>query len=134
MRVRSRVLGLWLLVLTSALAAQAPALPPPTPVADGIQRYELNDPGLLNPPGPVAVHALRLDPRKVSLEIGIAQGEPSRETVEVIAERRPAAVAAINAGFFSLETGRPQAFLKQSGTVVSGTARSRGAVGITTRG
>lgn len=133
MRVRSSVIGLWLLVLTSALTAQSPALPPPRQLADGIQLYELNDQALLSPPGPIAVQALRLDPGKVTLEIGLAQGEPSRETVGVIASRREAAVAAINAGFFSLETGRPQAFLKQGGKVISGTARARGAVGISVR-
>jgi exopolysaccharide biosynthesis protein len=79
----------------------------------------------------VAVQALRLDPRKVTIEIGRGKGkEPARETVDAIAAGRPGAIAAINAGFFSLETGKPTAFLKIDGKVVSSTSRARGAVGV----
>ena len=34
-----------------------------TGFADGVQLYRLDDPALLSPAGPVAVQALRLDPR-----------------------------------------------------------------------
>ena len=53
--------------------------------------------------------------------------------MDVIAARRPGSIAAVNAGFFSLETGKPTAFLKIAGRVVSGTTRARGAVGISDR-
>jgi exopolysaccharide biosynthesis protein len=134
MLARLRCLPLWLLCLFASVAAQSSTLPPATQISDGVQLYRLDDVSLLAPAGPVAVQALRLDPRKVTLEIGRATGEPSRETVDVIAGRRDGTIAAINAGFFSLETGRPVAFLKVDGTVVSGTTRPRGAVGILHQG
>jgi exopolysaccharide biosynthesis protein len=135
MRFRTSLAAVWLLFLAVISSAQPATLAPPEQLADGALLYRLDDPELLNPPGPVAVQALRLDPRKVTLEIGRGAGaEPPRTTVDVIAERRPGAIAAINAGFFSLETGRPTNFLKIGGKVVSGTSRPRGAVGITARG
>jgi len=131
MRVCTRLVAVWLLFSVALVTGQAPALAPPERIADGVALYRLNDSGLLSPPGPVAVQALRLDPRKVTLEIrrgGAA--EPARETVEAIAARRPGAIAVVNGGFFSLETGNPTAFLKIGGEVVKGTSRARGAVGI----
>ena len=118
-----------LLLLAFTSAARQSALGPATRVADGVLLYRLDDPALLDPPGPVAVQALRLDPQKVTLEIGRAAAtKPARETVAAIVSRQPGAIAAINAGFFSLETGRPTDFLKVAGDVVSGTRRARGAV------
>ena len=55
---------------------------------------------------------------------------PARETVDAISARRPGTIAAVNAGCFSLEIGRPTAFLKIGGQVVSGSSRPRGAVAI----
>ena len=128
-----RLAAIWLACSAALVTAQPPALAPPEPIANGIALYRLDDPGLLSPPGPVAVQALRLDPRKVTLEIGRATGEPARETVEIIAARRPGSIAAVNGGFFSLETGKPTDFLKTAGRVVSGTTRARGAVGFSDR-
>ena len=133
MRSRVRLASIWLACFAALLTAQPPALPPPEPIAEGVALYRLDDPGLLSPPGPVAVRALRLDPRKVTLEIGRASGDPARETVDVIAARLRGSIAAVNAGFFSLETGKPTAFLKIAGQVVTGTTRARGAVGISDR-
>jgi exopolysaccharide biosynthesis protein len=131
MRVRTRLAAVWLLLLAVTVPAQQAPLGLATQIADGVLLYRLDDPGLLDPPGPVAIQALRVDPRKATLEIGRGAGaEPARETVDTIAARRPGAIAAINAGFFSLQTGRPTAFLKIDGKVVSGTSRARGAVGI----
>lgn len=132
--VRSGLLAVWLFVLCLPLAAQqAATLPPPEKIAEGVQLYRLDDPALLSPAGPIAVQALRLDPGKVALESAAARAEQPRETVEALASRRDGVIAAINAGFFSMETGRPTAFLKIRGVVVSGTARARGAVGILER-
>lgn len=134
MRLRTRFVAAWLLLLAVALPAQHAALGPAERIADGVLLYRLDDPELLSPAGPVAVQALRLDPRKVTLEIGRGEGEePARTTVDAIAAEHPGAIAAVNAGFFSLETGKPTAFLKIDGTVVSGSSRARGAVGFLDR-
>ena len=135
MRVRPQILVLWLLLLAAVLPAQQAPPGPATQIADGVLFYRLDDPALLSPPGPVAVQALRLDPREVTLEIGRGAGdEPARQTVPDIAARHKGAIAAINAGFFSLETGRPTDFLKIDSEVVNGTRRARGAVGILDEG
>ena len=131
MLIRRQLTAICLLLLAISVPAQQSGLGSPERIADGVLLYRLDDPALLTPPGPVAVQALRLDPHKVSLEIGRGAGEePARETVDAIALRRPGAVAAINAGFFSLQTGRPTDFLKVDGKVVSGTSRARGAVAV----
>jgi exopolysaccharide biosynthesis protein len=134
MRFRTQLAAAWLLLLPVLVSAQQ-ATPAPERIADGALLYRLADPALLTPPGPVAVQALRLDPRKMRIEIGRGAGaDPRRATVDAIAAGRPGAIAAVNAGFFSLETGRPTNFLKIAGKLVSGTSRPRGAVGITDRG
>ena len=130
MRLRPGFVVTWLLILTVTLPAQGPAVGRAEQIADGVLLYRLTDPALLSPAGPVAVQALRLDPRIVTLEIGRATGEPARESVEAIAARHPGAIAAVNAGFFWMQTGRPTDLLKIDGEVVSGTSRPRGAVGI----
>ena len=87
----------------------------------------------LNPAGPVSVQALQLDPRKISLETGVAEHlTPARETIESIARRR-GALAAINAGFFALTDGKPVALLKSAGALLGRTRRSRGAVALSDR-
>lgn len=102
-------------------------------IADGVLLYRLDDPALLNPPGPVAVQALRLDSGKVRLELGLAADRlPARETVLQIASRR-GGLAAVNAGFFALTDGSPAGFLKSRGTVLGRSRRARGAVAITER-
>jgi exopolysaccharide biosynthesis protein len=79
------------------------------------------------------VQALRLDPRRIRLEIGVAADRlPARETVVDIAARRQA-LAAVNAGFFVLADGRPAGLLKVRGQLVGGTSRARGAVGLLER-
>lgn len=135
MRVRARLLSALLLSVTATiLSAQPPLLGPAERIADGVVLYRLGDPGLLDPPGPVAVQALRLDPGKVTLEMGLAEGHvPARETVQAIAARR-GAIAAVNASFFSLADGTPVALLKAGGELLHGTDRPRGAVGVVDRG
>jgi exopolysaccharide biosynthesis protein len=126
----------WLSILVAAvtLAAQQSPLGKAEPIADGVLLYRINDPALLDPAGPVSVQALRLDPREVQLEIVPGgDGTLQRETVPAIAARRPDAIAAVNAGFFSMETGIPTDLLKVDGRILSGTKRARGAVGILDR-
>lgn len=131
MHLRTRLVPIWLLLLAVTFQAQQAPLGPAERIADGVQLYRLDDETLLRPPGPVAVQALRLDPGEVTLEIvrATAEGVPV-ETVPSIAARRPGTVAAINAGFFSLQTGTPTDFLKVDGEVITGTSRPRAAVGI----
>ena len=126
----------WLLTLVvsvALLAAPSRFIGPAEIIADGVLLYRLDDPAMLSPEGHVAVQALRLDPRKVRLETGLAEDRlPARETVLSIATRHRA-LAAVNAGFFALADGRPQALLKRAGALVGRALRPRGAVGITNR-
>jgi Phosphodiester glycosidase len=135
-RARIRLATLLALLVSATLLAVQPAQParsttslgPAERIADGVELYRLDDPNLLSPPGPVAVQALRLDPEKVRLEVGIAGDRlPARETVPGIADRR-GALAAVNAGFFALTDGAPAGFLKRRGTVLGRSRRPRGAV------
>ena len=134
--MRLHALGLSaLLWLVTGVQAPAPAPAPPAVerVADGVELQRLADPSLLEPPGAVAVQALKLDPRKIRLEIGIAAERlPARETVADIAARRKA-LAAVNAGFFALADGKPAGLLKMRGQLLGGTSRARGAVGLLER-
>jgi len=132
---RTIPIAAWLLVFALTASAQQATLAPPEQVADGVLLYRLDDPALLTPPGPVAVQALRLDAHKVMLQIRRGGGdEPARETVAGIASRQPGTIAAINGGFFALQTGRPTDFLKVNGEVVHGTRRGRGAVALLDEG
>ena len=133
MRLRSRVVLAWLLACSVILSAQQAAPGADQQIADGVRLLQLDDPALLSPPGPLAVQALRLDPRKVTIRLGVAQGTIPRETVDAIASRQPGVLAAVNAGFFSLQTGQPTDLMKVDGKVLNGTARPRGAVGILER-
>jgi exopolysaccharide biosynthesis protein len=124
---------LTLVVSVALLAAPPRFIGPAEIVADGVLLYRLDEPSLLDPEGHVAVQALRLDPRRVRLETALAEDRlPARETVLSIAKRR-GALAAVNAGFFSLADGSPQALLKNAGTLVGRALRARGAVGVPDR-
>lgn len=134
-----RVPALGLLALLWTLpAAQtaAPVVAAPANVqriADGVELQRLHDPSLLSPAGPVSVQALKLDPRKVRLELAAAKDRlPARESVADIAGRRKA-LAAVNAGFFVVETGAPAGLLKVKGRLLGGNSRARGAVAILER-
>jgi hypothetical protein len=130
-------LAFLLLVLTGLPALQAPAAAPPAAperIAEGVELHRLADPSLLDPAGPVSIQALRLDPKKVRLQISLAGNDnPARETVEGIAARAQA-IAAVNAGFFGLADGKPTGMLKVGGRLLGGTTRARGAVAFRERG
>lgn len=126
---RLLVVALLLLVWPACRAEEGRGLPPPEQVAPGVRLYRLADPGLLDPPGPVAVQMLRLDPARVRLEAVLAQDQVmGLETVPAIAGRH-GAIAAVNAGFF-LPNGEPSGLLQVGGELVGDTARTRGAVAI----
>jgi exopolysaccharide biosynthesis protein len=133
MRSSALVVALLLFVL-GPTHAQPVELGSAERIADGVLLYRLNDETLLDPPGHVAVHALRVDTRFAKLEVALAEDRsPARETVGSIAKRRHA-IAAVNGGFFALATGAPQAILKSAGRLAGGSARARGAVAIVRRG
>jgi hypothetical protein len=102
----------------------------PEKVTDGVQLFRLDDPNLLDPPGPVAVQILRLDPAKIDLRSALARGRVMQlETVPDIAARSKA-IAAVNAGFFALKNGDPAGVLEIDDELVSDSPLTRGAVGI----
>lgn len=109
---------------------QPALLPPAQVVADGIEYFELTDPEPLGIPGPIAVQLLHLDPARVDLRVARAQDYAiGKETVPAIAFR-VGAVAAVNAGFFVVQTGEPAGLSKVDGELVRDTALARGAVAI----
>src|SRR5215204_344325 len=102
-------------------------------VADGVLLYRVDDESLLDPAGPVAIQALRIDPLRNRVEIALAQDKsPARETVVGIAARRQA-IAAVNSGFFALGNGAPAGLLKVAGRLIGATRRARGSVGFMQR-
>jgi hypothetical protein len=99
-------------------------------VASGVDYYTSTDSSLLDPPGPIAVFLLRLDPARVRLDSVLSNDEVfGAEAVQPIAERHHA-VAAVNAGFFNTRNGEPIGLLKVSGELVSDTPFTKGAVAI----
>ncbi|MFB3853567.1 MAG: phosphodiester glycosidase family protein [Vicinamibacterales bacterium] len=115
---------------TAASAASRKSLPEPRRVAAGVDLFILSDPTLLSPPGPVAVQALRLDPRRVTLRMALARDRVlGTETVPSMAARH-GALAAINAGFF-LPSGDPAGLFVLGRLLVSDTELQRGAVALT---
>ncbi len=104
-------------------------------VADGVQLFRVDDASLLDPPGPVSVQILRLDPSKVDLRSALARDRVMQlETVPEIASRSEA-IAAVNAGFFVVKNGDPAGVLELGDELVSDSPLTRGAVGIVrTRG
>ena len=102
-------------------------------VAPGVDLFRSNDASLVNPPGAVAVHLLRLDPERVRLDAALSNGEVmDAERVADIAARHQA-IAAVNGGFFSIRNGEPTGLLKIGGELVSDSAVSRGIVAIRSR-
>jgi hypothetical protein len=102
----------------------------PEKVADGVQLYRVDDPNLLDPPGPVAVQILRLDPAKVDLRSALARDRVMQlETVPEIAARSDA-IAAVNAGFFAIKNGDPVGLLELGDELVSDSPLTRGTLGI----
>ena len=99
-------------------------------VADGVQLFRVDDANLLDPPGPVSVQILRLDPSKVDLRSALARDRVMQlETVPEIAARSEA-IAAVNAGFFVVKNGDPAGVLELGDELVSDSPLTRGAVGI----
>lgn len=101
----------------------------PSEVAPGVGLYRLDDQSLLDPPGPIAIQILRLDPARIRLKSALSQDQIlGTETVPEMAVRHEA-IAAVNAGFFA-PNGDPTGLLQIDGELVSDTHRPRGAVAV----
>lgn len=129
----------WVLVVVLTLACNGSAQTPvprggwlssPDPVAQGVEFFKSSDSSLVNPPGPIAVSLLRLDPSRVRLTSLLSNDEVMyAEPVMEIANRAKA-LAAVNAGFFNINNGEPIGLLKVAGELVSDTPIPKGAVAI----
>ena len=117
------------LLLSPAQAGsrQALDLGAPREIASGITLYHLTDPSLLDPPAPVSIWLLRVDPGAADLRAVLANDEiVDTETVPDMAARH-GALAAINAGFFLLPTGDPAGHLQAATASSSATPAGRAA-------
>ena len=119
--------------LPAAAPGSAQSAPPGLTIvrepAAGITLFRLTAPSLLDPPAPLHVMLLRLQPGAGTLRAALANDEVvGTETVADVAGRHRA-VAAINAGFF-LPNGDPAGLFKMDGRLISDTRRPRGAVAV----
>lgn len=132
-RVAARVAPVFLaLLLLSASAGtrQALDLGAPREIAAGVTLYHVADQSLLDPPAPVSIWLLRVNPAAADLR-AVLSNDAIVDT-EIVPEMaaRHGALAAINAGFFLIPSGDPSGIYKLQGQLVSDTKRPRGAVGI----
>jgi exopolysaccharide biosynthesis protein len=123
-----------LVTLTLAVAClhdgQASWLGAPKSIAPGVDLFQTTDTSLVDPPAPIAVYLLRLDPDRVVIESALSNDEVmDAERVDSIARRRNA-LAAVNAGFFNVKNGEPAGLLKTAGELVSDTTLTRGTIAI----
>ena len=129
---RRALLAVLLALVCACSRGQTSWLGEPERVAPGIELYRVSDPGLVDPPAPVAVHLLKLDPDRVRIDSALSHARVMEaELVEAIA-RREQAIAAINAGFFNVNNGEPTGVLKIAGELVSDSSLMRGIVAIVT--
>jgi Phosphodiester glycosidase len=127
--VRAARIACAIALLLASAGAQRLELGTPREIVPGLLLYHLTDPALLDPPAPISIWLLRLDPARVRLRAALANDEiMGTETVAGIAERR-SALAAINAGLFT-PNGDPVGVLTIDHRLVSDARRAHGAVGI----
>src|SRR5262245_16734961 len=109
---------------------QALDLGAPREITAGITLYHVTDPSLLDPPAPVSIWLLRVNPGAADLRAVLSNDAiVDTEIVPDMAARHDA-LAAINAGFFLIPSGDPSGIYKLQGQLVSDTKRPRGALGI----
>lgn len=122
----------WSLACGAAQTAQAPAgwLSAGETIAAGVSLHTSTDTTLLDPPAPVSVSLLRLDPLKVRLTSLLSNDQVMFAEPVLEMAARANAVAAVNAGFFNVSNGEPVGLLKVAGVLVSDTPVTKGAVGI----
>jgi hypothetical protein len=130
-----RLVALVIAVLVTPAGQDAlPGLPAGHEVAPGVTHYVLHDPALVDPPGPIAVHLLRLDLAKVELTTDLALGDRQGRATVLSAARRRQAIAAVNAGFFALHNGDPLGPLRVDGSLVSDGTLGRAAAALVADG
>jgi hypothetical protein len=120
------------LVISCACQSDPPAswLGAPERIAGGVELYRVSDATLLDPPAPIAIYLLRLDPGRVKIGSALSNARVvDAERVDAIAARAQA-IAAVNAGFFNVRNGEPAGVLKVAGELVSDSALRRGVVAI----
>jgi hypothetical protein len=102
----------------------------PDQVARGVEFFRSGDTSLVEPPAPISVSLLRLDPARVKLASLLSNDEVMyAEPVLEMAERAKV-LAAVNAGFFNINNGEPVGLLKVAGELVSDTPIAKGAIAI----
>ena len=86
--------------------------------------------------GPMRVRALKLDPKKVSLEPAVATSGDQRMGLATVSHlaQRSGAIAAVNGGFFSPRTGEPQGTLVMHHNLVSRTMLDRPSIWLKANG
>jgi Phosphodiester glycosidase len=136
------MLAAWIRLITLVVAiAIAPAAQETLPglgdgraVAPGVLHFTLADPALLDPPAPISVQLLRLDLAQVDLTTDLALGDRQGRATVLSAARRRHAIAAVNAGFFSLHNGDPIGPLRIDGELVSDGTLGRAAAALIPNG
>jgi hypothetical protein len=119
-----------LLLPAGAGSRQAFELGAPREIAAGVTQYHLVDPSLLDPPAPVSIWLLRVNPGAADLRAVLSNDAIVDTEIVPDMAARHGALAAINAGFFLIPSGDPSGIYKLQGQLVSDTKRPRGAVGI----
>ncbi len=122
----------WSLACGAAQTSQVPAgwLSAGETIATGVTFHTSTDTTLMDPPSPVSVSLLRLDPLKVRLSSLLSNDQVMYAEPVLEMASRANAVAAVNAGFFNVNNGEPVGLLKVAGVLVSDTPVTKGAVGI----
>ncbi|HWJ54948.1 MAG TPA: phosphodiester glycosidase family protein [Vicinamibacterales bacterium] len=103
-------------------------------IAPGVLHFTLTDPALLDPPAPISVQLLRLDLTQVDLTTDLSLGDRQGRATVLSAARRREAIAAVNAGFFSLTNGDPIGPLRVDGELVSDGTLGRAAAAMIPNG
>jgi hypothetical protein len=109
-------------------------LGPGRAIAPGVLHFTLTDPALLDPPAPISVQLLRLDLTQVDLTTDLALGDRQGRATVLSAAKRRQAIAAVNAGFFSLHNGDPIGPLRVDGELVSDGTLGRAAAALLPNG
>jgi hypothetical protein len=122
----------WTLACGAAPGSQAPSgwLSAGETIAAGVTFHTSTDSSLVDPPAPVSISLLRLDPVKVRLSSLLSNDQVMYAEPVLEMAARANAVAAVNAGFFNVGNGEPVGLLKVAGVLVSDTPVTKGAVGI----
>jgi len=115
---------------TQGPPARGAWLSAPDQVARGVEFFTSTDPTLVDPPGPISVSLLRLDPARVRLSSLLSNDQVMYAEPVLEMATRAKVLAAVNAGFFNINNGEPIGLLKVAGDLVSDTPITKGAIAI----